>query len=267
MHSDPVAGPALEIRGDSGPLVAVAVHAGHVVRPEVAEVMAVHPHQRRYEEDPYSDRWAEAMADVAIIMHRSRFEVDVDRPRHRAVSQEPGDAWGLDVWRTRPPDDVMHRTLAIYDAFYVALETVLTDTVVRHGGFVLFDLHAYNYRRGGPHLDGDTDVLPDVDVATVGVRSPWVRAAGRFTQALADQEVEGRRLDVRMNVRPMDGRVAEWVNARFGRHGFAVSVGVKKIHVDEHTGELLPEAEAGLEEALANAARDVVPLAAPSDQR
>jgi hypothetical protein len=42
-----------------------------------------------------------------MITHRSRFEVDLNRPRREAVYRIPEDAWGLDIWRDEVlPDDV-----------------------------------------------------------------------------------------------------------------------------------------------------------------
>lgn len=254
-RGDPLAGPAFEILGESGPLVATAVHPGHVVRAEVGDLLAVTDDRRRYEEDPYTDRWAAAVGDVALVVHRSRFEVDFDRPREAAVLRSPDEAWGNRVWTRPPPEELVARSLALHDAFYAALESVIVDAVVRFGRFALLDLHAFNHRREA----GRDAVYPDVDVGTDGgALDRFGRALGVFAEALADQEVDGAHLDVRRNARPGGGHLVTWVNERFGESGLAVSVAVKKIHMDEHTGELFPAVEASLEAALASAARELV---------
>src|SRR4051812_28667298 len=81
----------------SGPVVWTAVHAGHDLRPEIAERIALDEDTRRREEDPFTDQ---LMGDdgVRAAVHRSRFEVDLNRPRETAVYREPEDAWGLDLW-------------------------------------------------------------------------------------------------------------------------------------------------------------------------
>src|SRR6185369_9772081 len=81
-----------------GPLVACAIHDGHDVRPEVADCLRLDSAQRLYEEDPYTGEWT-SIAPTRIVARRSRFEVDFNRSRDKAVYITPVDAWGLDVWR------------------------------------------------------------------------------------------------------------------------------------------------------------------------
>src|SRR5687767_4327287 len=76
------------------PLVTTAIHAGHDLRPELAERIALDPLTRRREEDPYTDR-IPAAGGRPIVVHRSRFEVDLNRPRHACVYRTPDEAWGL----------------------------------------------------------------------------------------------------------------------------------------------------------------------------
>ena len=66
------------------PLVAVALHHGHDLRPEVRQFVALSDEERLREEDPYTGRWAE-LASTRFIVHRSRFEMDLNRPRPKAV--------------------------------------------------------------------------------------------------------------------------------------------------------------------------------------
>lgn len=100
-----------------GPLVAVAIHDGHDLRPEVAELMSLPEEARHREEDPFTAGWT-PIAPTRLIALRSRFEVDLNRPRERAVYIRPEDAWGLRVWHTEPSDDIVHRSLKVYDDFY-----------------------------------------------------------------------------------------------------------------------------------------------------
>ena len=59
-------------------MVATVIHDGHELRPEIAELMALGEGDRRREEDPFT---GEAVRGVArhIIVHRSRFEFDLNR--------------------------------------------------------------------------------------------------------------------------------------------------------------------------------------------
>ena len=79
-------------------IVATSIHAGHDVRPELAELMVLPTADRTREEDPHTDRLA-AVAPARVITHRSRFETDLNRPRREAVYRKPDDCWGLEVWK------------------------------------------------------------------------------------------------------------------------------------------------------------------------
>ena len=101
----------------SGPLIATAVHDGHDVRDEVARHLALGDAERLREEDPFTGEWTQA-APTRVVGTRSRFEVDLNRPREKAVYRTPEDAWGLTVWKDDPPQEMFERSLAEYDAFY-----------------------------------------------------------------------------------------------------------------------------------------------------
>lgn len=227
---------AWEITRGTGPVVACGIHCGHDVRPEVAAALAVDEQTRRYEEDPYSGAWAE-LAPTRILVHRSRFEVDLNRPREKAVYLEPDDAWGLQVWKQPPPPETVEESLRLYDAFYAELEAILEELVARHGRVVLYDLHSYNFRRtdGSPFPGGD----PDVNLGTGSLdRDRWGPVADAFLAALATRTVGGRFLDIGENVRFKGGRLPRWVHETFPTTGCALAVEVKKFFMDERTGRL-----------------------------
>src|SRR5262245_27957274 len=99
-----------------GSLVACAIHDGHEVRADVAACLRLDDGQRRYEEDPYTGVWT-SIAPTRIVATRSRFELDLNRPREKAVYVTPADAWGLEVWRCTPPPEMVAASLRAYDAF------------------------------------------------------------------------------------------------------------------------------------------------------
>ena len=163
------------------PVVAVAVHGGHLLRDEVASLIGLDEETRLREEDPFTDAWAE-VAPSRLVACRSRFEVDLNRARPDAVYLEPSDAWGLEMWRDRPPPQVVERSLAVYDAFYAVLEGVLARAERAWGRFVVLDLHSYNHRRGGPHGQPDDPMSsPDVNVGTAAMdRDRWAPLVDGF---------------------------------------------------------------------------------------
>ena len=95
-----------ELIGD-GPLVATAVHDGHRVRDNLLALMKLDDAGRLREEDPFTAHWT-TVAPTRVIGLHSRFEVDLNRPRDKAVYRSPEDAWGLDVWSGPLPPPVCH---------------------------------------------------------------------------------------------------------------------------------------------------------------
>jgi N-formylglutamate amidohydrolase len=235
-----VVGPLFSVlrRADTAvePIVATAVHAGHDLRPEVAARIVLAERHRRREEDPYTDCLA-AAAGTAVVCHRSRFEVDLNRSRETAVYEQPADAWGLDIWASPLDAELAERSRCLHDEFYEALAAVL-DERARHGPFVLLDVHSYNHRRGGPHASVDApETNPDLNVGTGSLdRARWGGLVERFVADAAAGAAPASGLDVRENVRFRGGHLASWVHRRYPAEGCALALEFKKVFMDEWTG-------------------------------
>ena len=218
------------------PLVTTAIHAGHDLRPEVAAKIALDGPTRRREEDPFTDR-VTAAGGLPIVVHRSRFEVDLNRPRHRCVYVTPEEAWGLELWGEPLTDEQIERSRRLHDAFYVMLATILDDLAAA-GPFVVLDLHSYNHRRDGAHEPPAPEAdNPEVNIGTGTLdRDRWAHVVDRFMDDLSRQVVAGHQLDVRENVRFEGGYLSQWVHERYEDRGCALAVELKKVFMDEWTG-------------------------------
>ena len=215
------------------PLVAAAIHDGHAVREEVAAHLALDCRDRRREEDPFTAQWTR-VAQTRLIVQRSRFEVDLNRPRERAIYRQPHDAWGLPVWKQPLPDALIARSLAQYDAFYAELEQVCHHLEHRFGHFVIFDLHTYNHRRQGHAACADEN--PEINLGTKTIdRSYWSPVIDRTLVQLRQFDFLGRQLDVRENVKFTGGHFARWIHQHFPRSACVLSIEVKKFFMNEWT--------------------------------
>jgi N-formylglutamate amidohydrolase len=256
-----------EIEEGPGPLAAAAVHHGHDLREEVEGLMALGEPDRLREEDPHTGIWTRVVP-TRLVANRSRFEVDLNRPRHKAVYRSPEDAWGLEVWSAPPPDDLVARSLREYDAFYAEARRIFSGMQRRFGHFVVLDLHSYNHRRGGPGAaPEDPAGNPEINVGTGTLdRSRWALLIDRFIGDLGAFGFPGRRLDVRENVRFRGGQLPRWMHENFPDSACCLAVEVKKFFMDEWSGRLSAEEfEAvpralestlpGLRESLAKIAR------------
>jgi N-formylglutamate amidohydrolase len=223
-------------RGDD-PILATAIHAGHALRDEAEALTALTDEERLREEDPFTDRWAD-VASNRIIVSRSRFEVDLNRPRDIAVYREPADAWGLEVWKSTPSDEFVEGSLALYDQFFVELGQLLDELVAAHGYFVVLDLHSYNHRRLGRDLPvDDPDTHPEINLGTESIPPAGRHLVDVFAEALRTHPFDHGHLDVRENVKFKGGRMTRWIHERYPDHGTSIAVEVKKFYMDEWTGE------------------------------
>ncbi len=225
------------LRSDD-PILATAIHAGHDLRSEAAELTALADDERLREEDPFTDRWVE-IAGNTIVVSSSRFEVDLNRVRDKAVYRKPADAWGLDLWKSEPSDAFVDESLELYDEFFVELGQVCDELVAQHGRFVVIDLHSYNHRRRGPDKPvDDPEANPEINLGTESTPPASRHLVAAFADALRAHPFDHGHLDVREDVKFKGGAMTRWVNEHYPDHGCSIAVEMKKIFMDEWTGEL-----------------------------
>lgn len=258
--ADAADGTPFEFTGDwNSRLVATAVHAGTDLRPSLQPLAALPIDERFREEDPYTDRLAAGLPAVAV-MHRSRFEVDLNRPRDGAVYRSPEDCWGLEVWSTGElPADEVDRSLEVYDEFYRELAQRL-DALAASGPFVVYDVHSYNHRRDGADHDPQPRIEnPEINVGTGSLdRARFAPVVDAFIESLRAAPGFGAPLDVRENVRFRGANVAAWVHEHYPGQGAVLAIEFKKTFMDEWTGELDEARTDRLAEALAATAGPVL---------
>jgi N-formylglutamate amidohydrolase len=235
------------------PIIATAIHSGHFVRPEVADQLKISEIDRLREEDPYTSGWTE-ISESRIICNKSRFEVDLNRTRDKAVYISPEDAWGLDVWETEPSISLINDSLAYYDKFYQEVKQLILDIKNQYGYFVALDLHSYNYLRNGPkNPPANPSLNPDINIGTdsiINVR--WKPLIKRFIAELRNASYLNHQLDIRENIKFKGGNFPRWINTTFADSGCAIAVEVKKIFMNEWTGVLYKKRYNAIKKVLAS---------------
>jgi N-formylglutamate deformylase len=220
-----------------GPVVAVALHDGHRVRDELKPLLKVAEEVRRREEDPYTAAWTR-IGDLQVAGTHSRFEVDLNRQRYEAVYLRPEDAWGIEVWHEPLPEAVYARSLREYDDFYADLYQRLKALEKAYGSFFVYDLHAYNHRRGGAGAPVDpVELNPEVNIGTGTMnRERWQPLVDGLMEDLRAFDFGGRSLDVRENVKFMGRGFPKFIHDYFPLSGCAVAIEFKKFWMDEWSG-------------------------------
>lgn len=232
--------PAFEFLGDwGGQFIATAIHNGHDVRPDFAPELVLAAPDRLREEDPHTDEIG-ALIPARVVVHRSRFEVDLNRKRQESVYRSSEEAWGLKILRDTPLDDALVAgSLDVYDAFYAELGRRL-NSVAERGLFVIFDIHSYNHRRdGNDAAEAPREENPEVNVGTGSLdRDRFGHVVDTFIDSLAAAVTTSGALDVRENIRFRGRQLAAWTHTRYPDRGMVLALEFKKTFMDEWTGEI-----------------------------
>ncbi len=250
-------GDGWSIRKGSGPVVATAIHNGHALSRDVAELTALAEEERFREEDPYTGQFAEVV-ETCVVVHQSRFEVDLNRPPELSVYKGPEQAWGMNVWRAKLPTRVVLRSLFKRHRFYQQLEGLLREKQREHGRFVVLDIHSYNHRRDGGDAPPEPETKnPDINVGTGALdKDAWRDVIEPAMETMRSFDRAGRRLDVRENVKFKGGELSKWIQRTFPETGCTLAIEFKKVFMNEWTGEL----DKGMIEAYREMVRGVVPV-------
>ncbi len=241
------------IKKGGSPLIATAIHDGHDLRDEVAAIMKLSERDRLREEDPYTSSWVD-VAETQIVALRSRFEVDLNRPREKAVYVTPDDCWGLEVWKEKPSDEIIEKSLKEYDAYYSLIKRIFTETQEKHGKFVLYDIHSYNHKRNGADaLPESAQENPEVNIGTGTLdREKWGSLIDHFIKDLREFDFMGRKLDVRENVKFKGGNQVKWLHENFTENGCGLAIEFKKFWMEEWTGKKDERMVKAIHEALSS---------------
>jgi hypothetical protein len=228
------------VRHGPGAIVATAIHDGHDVRAEVAAAMALDDSGRLREEDPFT---GETVLDVPahVIVHRSRFEFDLNRGPDSAIYETAEQSWGLQVWHGDACDPALsERSRAIHAEYYRALAALLDGVASRHERFVVIDVHSYNHRRDGAEAEPTSqDKAPDINIGTFSMpREQWSFLLDPLMDEMAKFDFNGRRLDVRENIAFQGkGEQTRFIHERYPGRACAIALEFKKFFMDEWTGE------------------------------
>jgi N-formylglutamate amidohydrolase len=238
------------IEGNS-PLIATAIHDGHVIRKELKNIAALSEADQLREEDPFTGELTD-VAQTRLIGLRSRFEVDLNRPKEKAVYINPEDAWGLNIYKTQPSQEMIDLSLKEYDMFYNEVNRLLSDFQKKFGRFVIYDIHTYCYKRKGPTgSEADPEANPEVNIGTGTMnRERWSPVIDRFINDLRSFNYLDSHLDVRENIKFKGGYFAKHIHDKFPESACVISVEFKKIFMDEWTGKLFKDKFKVLKEAL-----------------
>ncbi|HUH33788.1 MAG TPA: N-formylglutamate amidohydrolase, partial [Daejeonella sp.] len=113
------------------------------------------------------------------------------------------------------------------------------DALLRvHEKIIVLDIHSYNHRRDSRDLEADPAENPEVNLGTKNMdRRLWDPVVSTLIERFGSFDYNGRKLDVRENIKFKGGYFGQWLYERYGKSICPVSIEFKKFFMDEWTGE------------------------------
>lgn len=224
------------------PIFATAIHNGHCIDSEILRYMKIDESQRLREEDPYTEDFLKFF-DNKIVVYRSRFQVDLNRPIYKAIYKKPEDAWGLDIWKELPPENLLQKSYDIYNMFYRKIDFIMNYLLSSFKNIVVLDIHSYNYRRESPYIEAPKEENPDINLGTKTLknRKKWEKLINRVILEFSKREIDHIKIDIRENIKFGGGYFPYWLHEKFYPNICVLSIEFKKIFMDEWTGTVYKE--------------------------
>lgn len=223
------------------PVVCAAIHNGHNLRTELHGTCLLTPEERFFEEDPYTDEFILSFP-IVLIGNDSRFEYDINRPMNQSTYFKS--AWEKQVWKRALSDKQRELSHAKHRAFYKVVETLVAKIESLHKSCIVFDIHSYNYQRH----QKDTPVF-NVGTEQIDMQR-WSGIVKQYIQKL--NKIRLPNIDSRAAMNELfqgKGYLISHINARFD-NTLVLPTEVKKVFMDESTGEVYPIVLRELQTAL-----------------
>lgn len=225
-----------------GFFICTAIHNGHRIRPQLQQLCALSDAERLHEEDPYTADIISSMP-ITLVVNDSRYEYDLNRSEAECVYEE---AWGKTVWSRPLHVEEKKRSIEKHRLFYRVLKALVAKIESLHDNCLVYDVHSYNYQR--------SDSMGDLPVFNTGTRQldtrRWGPIIDHWVKTLGKCELPN--IDVRSSADEVFygmGHLATFVKAHFD-NTLVLPTEVKKVFMDENSGDLYPLVLAELQEAF-----------------
>lgn len=234
------------------PIVATAIHNGHLLSKPIKDNIGINQETQLQEEDPFTEHFT-SIVNNRIIVHTSRFQVDLNRTCDKCFYQKPEDAWGLKVRKEQLPKFVIEKCQNSYNEFYSSVKQYFEMMEDKFGVFIILDIHSFNHKRDGiDSPPADPKEIPDIIIGTSNMRSMWDDLVDKFQHKLEEHNYFGRKLTVGRNIRFPGGAFPRWIHDNFPKSACCLAIELKKTFMCEWTSLLDLSALRSLREALAS---------------
>jgi uncharacterized protein (TIGR02421 family) len=231
FHAKVASGAFIVKIDEYAPIVCVAIHNGHKLRPELEKLLLLSKKERFYEEDPYTDELISSFP-IQLIGNDSRFEYDLNRAK--TLSTHFKTAWNKQVFDHPLSQKQRAKSHSKHQSFYNVLEAIISVIEKLFKNAIVFDVHSYNHKR----IEKDT---PTFNIGSEQVDNErWGKIIHHFEKHL--NRITLPNLEVRAAIDEVfygRGYFITHVNAHFD-NTLVLPIEIKKIFMDESSGEVYP---------------------------
>ncbi len=244
FHAEVADGAFIVKIDEYAPIICAAIHNGHRLRSELQKSFLLSKEQRYYEEDPYTDELISSFP-IQLIGNDSRFEYDLNRAK--TLSTYFKTAWNKQVWSKPLSTAQRNKSHKKHQAFYNVLTAIVAVVEQQFKNAIVFDIHSYNYKR----IEQNTPTF-NIGAGQIDIER-WGKVVQHFEKQL--NRISLPNIDVRAATDEVfhgRGYLISHINAHFD-NTLVLPTEVKKVFMDENSGELYPLVLEGLKASFKNA--------------
>lgn len=233
------------------PYVCSAIHQGALLRPELYPKIALANSLKRKEEDPYTESFILPLP-IRIVGLNSRYEYDLNRNPDKCIYEK---AWGENVWKNPLTTDEKKISLNKHQEFYRVVSALIHVIEEKFGACIVYDIHSYNYKRTKD---------PNPPLFNIGSERVNETKFGNFVNSWKS-ELSKIHIHNIINETLINkifygrGYLLEFISSKFN-NTLVLATEIKKIYIDETTGDTFPEIineiRLGLKNAIVTHASD-----------
>ena len=223
------------------PYIATAIHSGSNVEKTVESQYLISKVERYYEEDPFTDQFIAGLP-ITIKVYDSRYSYDLNRSPKTCIYET---AWHKSVWNI--PLTKMQKKLILerHATYYRIISVLLRELETMFPQCYVFDIHSYNYQR---ITDTHTPVF-NIGCHFIDKKS-WSHFLDHIHTSLSAIELPNIDADVKNDlVFEGKGYQAQYIKQHF-ENILTIPIEIKKIYMDELTGEPYPLVIEALSEGI-----------------
>ncbi len=213
------------------PYCCLACHDGNNIRADIKDKLALDNYEIWYEEDPFTGDFIKSLP-ISITVHDSRFEYDLNRHPDWAIYEE---AWGKKIWAKKLTVKERQISLKKHADYYKVLMGLIGKLESVFNGCLVYDLHAYNYKRWNRNT-------PLFNIGSERIdRKRFAKIVEHWKNELSLISVPGiTNITAENDVFHGRGYNLEFLTKTF-RNTLVLATEVKKVYCNELTGEYYPE--------------------------